>query len=91
MPLRVKVTQATGKTRHSVGTVLEGEPTPVEDVAVPDSIEISEVDGAYYLYRLDANGVCIADTWHQSLNEAKEQASFEFGIKSDEWTQAESS
>lgn len=91
MRLRAKVSGSTGKTRHSIGTLVDGVPTPVEDLPMPEWVEISQEDGAYYLYHLDAEGVCFADTWHQTLDEAKQQASFEFGIEPEEWAEVESS
>jgi hypothetical protein len=91
MRLRAKVNEATGKARHSIGTLIDGVPAPVEDLPTPEWVEISEEDGAYYLFHLDADGVCFADTWHQSLDEAKQQASFEFGIEPGEWAKVTSS
>jgi len=44
-----------------------------------------EQDGAFFLFRLDPNGHCIADTWHQTLDEAKQQANFEYGIEESDW------
>ena len=90
MRLRARVSEATGKTRHSIGALFDGVPTPIEDLPTPEWVEISEEDGAYYLFHLDADGVCFADTWHQSLDEAKEQAAFEFGIESNDWAEVES-
>jgi len=50
------------------------------------ALEIEEDDGAYFLYRLDAKGACIGDTWHQTIEEAKAQAKFEFDIEDADWT-----
>jgi hypothetical protein len=91
MRLRAKVSGSTGKTRHSIGALIDGVPTPVEDLPTPEWVEISGEDGAYYLFHLDAEGVCFADTWHQTLDEAKQQASFEFGIEPEEWSEVEPS
>jgi hypothetical protein len=91
MRLRAKVNEATGNTRHSIGTLIDGVPTPIEDLPTPEWVEISEEDGAYYLFHLDGDGVCFADTWHQSLDEAKQQATFEFGIQPSDWSEIESS
>jgi hypothetical protein len=88
MRLRAKVSGSTGKTRHSIGDLVDGTPMPVENVQTPEWVEISEEDGAYYLFHLDAEGVCFADTWHQTLEEAKQQAAFEFGIEAKEWSKA---
>lgn len=90
MRLRAKVSEATGKARHSIGALIDGVPAPIGDLPTPEWVEISsEEDGAYYLFHLDADGVCFADTWHQSLDEAKEQAAFEFGIEPGGWAEVE--
>ena len=91
MRLRAKVTGSTGKTRHTIGAIVDGEPTPIAELPIPEWVEISEEDGAFYLFHLDTEGVCFADTWHQTLQEAKEQATFEFGITPDEWIEVEPS
>lgn len=46
-------------------------------------IEI-EPDGVF-LFRLSANGEFAGDTWHQSIEEAKTQAEFEFGHGLSNW------
>jgi hypothetical protein len=86
MRLRAKVSGSTGKTRHSIATLVDGIPTPAKELPSPEWLEISEEDGGYYLFHFDAGGVCFADTWHQTLDEAKQQASFEFGIESEDWS-----
>jgi hypothetical protein len=48
-------------------------------------IEIKEENGNIYLFQFNENNICISDTWHQSINEAKSQAEYQFGIQSDEW------
>jgi hypothetical protein len=91
MRLRAKVKGSTGNTRHSIGTLIEGVPTPVEELPTPEWVEISEEDGAFYMFYLDAGGVCFADTWHQTLDEAKQQATFEFEIEPEDWIEVEPS
>lgn len=82
--LRAAVRNVTGKTTH-----LQGESTSggidVTRVPNPMSVELVEQDGAFYLLRLDDNGQCIADTWHETIEAAKTQAKFEYGIEDDEW------
>ncbi|MDE1152779.1 MAG: hypothetical protein PW788_09605 [Micavibrio sp.] len=41
-------------------------------------LTIEENEDGFFLYRFDDKGNCVGDTWHQSLNEAKEQADYEF-------------
>jgi len=43
-------------------------------------------DDGFYLLRLDPEGQCLADTWHQSLEEAKAQAAFEYEIDESDWS-----
>lgn len=86
MRMRAAVKMATGKTRHAVGEFVAGKPVPVKTLPVPAWVEISEEEGAFYLLHFDANGTSFADTWHQTLEDAKRQAEFEFGIVAGEWT-----
>jgi hypothetical protein len=86
MRLRAEVKGTTGRTKHTVGTIVEGKPVPTSELPVPKWVEISEEGGAFYLFYLDAEGTCFADTWHQTLEAAKRQATFEFGIAPEDWT-----
>jgi hypothetical protein len=51
------------------------------------SLEIAQHPGDqdYYLLYLCENGQ-VADTWHQTLEDALQQAEFEFDVKPEEWT-----
>ena len=42
-------------------------------------------DGFYPLY-LDSDGEEQTDTWHQSIEDAIDQAKFEFSVEPDEWS-----
>ena len=48
-------------------------------------LEIEPSDGAFFLLYCDAEGLCLADTWHTSLEDAKHQARSEFGIENEDW------
>jgi hypothetical protein len=50
------------------------------------ALEIASYPGeeSCYLFHLCESGEC-ADTWHQSLQEAVEQAESEFGVHESEW------
>jgi len=48
-------------------------------------IEIVRDYGLIYLLRKNASGEQTADTWHPSVEEAKDQALFEFGVNAGEW------
>lgn len=60
----------------------------VSELPDPVTVEIVEEDGAFFLLRLDDNGECIADTWHETVEAAKDQANFEFGVKEGDWKDA---
>lgn len=46
---------------------------------------IEEKASGWFLVRFTADGSCVGDTWHMSVNEAKDQAIFEFGNGLSEW------
>jgi hypothetical protein len=73
-----------GKTEH---LVIEGGVR--RQIGHPVSVLVVEVDKGFYLFRNDEHGVCLADTWHVTLEEAKEQADFEYGIEEADWFPAE--
>jgi hypothetical protein len=87
MKLRAKVREVLEPPANYIGTIEDGEPAPVERLPDPDWLEISEEDGAFFLYYLDAELKCFADTWHQTLESAKREAEIGFGIRSEEWTE----
>ena len=68
----------TGDTEHFVG----GVPMPP-----PARLRITQHDGeaGCSLLYLDEAGTEITDTWHQSLDDAMDQATFEFGVDPSEW------
>jgi len=82
---RARVVKVTGATRHSVGRIEGDAVVPVRDLPAPVSVVIEPSDGAFLLLRLNAAGVCIADTWHQTVAEAKAQALIEYEIQVDQW------
>jgi hypothetical protein len=84
MRLRATVRGVTGKTTHLHGVPSAG---TIEVTKVPDpkAVEVVDQDGAFYLLRIDGEGRCIADTWHENVEGAKAQASFEFGIQDSDW------
>jgi hypothetical protein len=50
------------------------------------TLEIAQFpsDSGFYLLHICANGE-VADTWHQTVEEAMHQAEFEFGVQPGEW------
>jgi len=53
-------------------------------------LEIAALPGeqSCYLFHICGDGTGI-DTWHQTVSEAMEQAEWEFGVRPDEWIDAE--
>ncbi len=51
------------------------------------TLEISSYpgEGSCYLFHICGDEQ-VADTWHQTLDEAFDQAEWEFGVRQDEWT-----
>jgi hypothetical protein len=45
----------------------------------PDLLMIDERPDGIFLWRYTASGDVAGDTWHRSIDEAKEQAAYEFG------------
>jgi hypothetical protein len=75
------VRRETGRTRHNILTA-EG---TTEQVVGIIRVELLQDASGYFLYRLDRTGVCVADTWHATIEEAKRQASHEFEITAEDW------
>ena len=85
MRWRAKVVEATGASRHFAATVVDGQPVATFELPTPDFVEISAEGSGYFLFRLDSSGQCIADTWHQTLDEAKQAALEEYRIQLGDW------
>lgn len=71
--------KVTGFTRHFVG----GE--QVESTI--KSLKIIQIppETAFYLLYFNKDGKELTDTWHQSLEDAMDQARFEFNVNTEEW------
>jgi hypothetical protein len=87
MSIRATVKERTEKTKHSLGVLVGQEPIAVSQVPPAVWVEIVEVDGGVQLYRYSSEGLCVADTWHLTVDEAKAQAEFEFGIRDTDWSE----
>ncbi len=88
--LRARVRQITGRTEHYESALERDSIVRKSRLPNPETVEIQEGDNGYYLFYLDANGACIADTWHLALGDAKAQAKFEFQIDEWEWIEVRS-
>jgi hypothetical protein len=72
----------TGNTRHELNGVLQG---PVAGLAI-----CPEGNGSgYYLFGCNAAWEVVTDTWHASVEEAMNQAEFEYGGVSATWQRPE--
>ena len=71
--------RATGATRHVVGGVLRG---PAAALAV------CRDSGGFYLFYCDAAWEAVTDTWHATLQDALDQAEFEYAGTSATWQRA---
>lgn len=75
--------------RHLVGLPpeLEGEEDDARERLPWPKVIIVETnpDAGVTLLRLALGGAFAGDTWHPSVEEAKEQASYEFGASLGEW------
>lgn len=88
MRLRATVRKVIGNTTHLQGARSAGD-LKVTPVSYPKTVEVVEQEGAIYLLRLDDRGECVADTWHETIEAAKAQANFEFGIEDGDWKDVE--
>jgi hypothetical protein len=82
--VRATVRSAGGRAKHLLGVPSYSGLTIAQ---LPDSVavEIEEADGAFFPLRLNRAGVCVADTWHETLEAARSQANFEFGVEEGDW------
>ena len=88
MRLRANVLKVTGATVHRNAKLVKGTVVPGAQLPAPARVEIDAGrSGGFCLYHYDAAGRCMADTWHATLDEAKEQARFEFEIEAADWVE----
>jgi hypothetical protein len=85
MKLKAYVARVTGKTSHSVGEVVDGKVVPKRQMPDAAWVVIEEVNGSCYLSRYSNNGDFAGDTWHETVDEAKRQARFEYDIPDGDW------
>jgi hypothetical protein len=73
-----------------MSTVVDGRLVSGPDLPAPVRVRIQSDGSGVLLLRLDADGDCVADTWHETIAAAKAQARLEFEIGDDEWFERES-
>jgi hypothetical protein len=69
---------STGQTRHYRGEQELPAPKSLEIVRYPDT-------PGYYLLYLDEEGKWLTDTYHDTIENAIDQATWEFKVGRDEW------
>ncbi len=73
--------------KHFLG--LPSELTAKEDKRVqlpwPKVFIIEDGSDGIFLLRFTKDGIYAGDTWHKSIDDAKHQAEYEYGIKINEW------
>jgi hypothetical protein len=62
------------------------QPTPVEDALV--DFEVNELEGGYIFEWYSRNTGHHGDSWHETLEDALEQANAEFGLRPEEFRPA---
>ncbi|NMO19720.1 hypothetical protein HPC49_35280 [Pyxidicoccus fallax] len=77
---------STGETQTSPGLGSQDQ-LSLKQGAHVSVLEISDEDGAFYLFSFDAAGRCLGDSWHRTLDEAMRQAQFQFGVPPAAWSQ----
>ncbi len=88
MKLRARVKSFRGTSTNYIGELVEGRAVPVQQLPNPTWLEISEENDAFLLLYINANGECFADTWHQTMQSAKREATLGFGIGPDDWVKS---
>lgn len=74
--------------RHARGfpTDLSRDFEESQEMSQPDVLVIEDrSDAGVFLSRLTLNGEACGDTWHQSVDDARYQAEFEYGEAVGEW------
>ncbi len=87
--LKASVFKANADVRHGLGAAEFSVPAIglKEPFPLPCRVEIVSVDSGFSLLRYDQDGRFCGDTWHQSIEEAKYQASFEFNTNEGDWVE----
>jgi hypothetical protein len=77
------------KVKHYKGfppDLTEGRDLRIE-MKPPAVLVIENARGGIFLHRYDVQANCVGDTWHQDVEEAKEQAEFEFENSLSPWVE----
>jgi hypothetical protein len=76
--LKPSLHQPTGKTKHFHGN---------QECPLPHELRIIQYHGnkGFYLFYCDLHGIEFTDTYHEILEDALDQAEWEFNVKPNEW------
>jgi hypothetical protein len=68
------------KVKHFIGLPpeLTAHEEARQEMGKPCFLLIKEESSGIFLYRYDAKGKCVGDTWHKSVDDAKHQATYEY-------------
>lgn len=83
--MRAEINPKNSKTVHAIGLILDGRAQKSALITGESRVEIVKEESGIFLYRLNDKGEIVADTWHLTVEEAKEQATFEYGVEDDDW------
>jgi hypothetical protein len=86
MKLIADVKSFPNRVTHGVGTIVDEVPRLIEEFPKASRVEIEDDCGGFYLIRYDENNEFAGDTWHETIETAKRQGQFEFGIADADWT-----
>jgi hypothetical protein len=88
LKIRARVKQCTGATAHFEGELHDDEVVQTRRYDPAAVAEIQQTENGFFLVRFTATGDFAGDTWHATLDEAKEQATFEFELDEEGWVDA---
>jgi hypothetical protein len=89
MALRARVVRTTGNTSHRLAHVEQDTVVSDGELQMPAWVEIQQTDEGVFLLYVDDAGLTLTDTWHETVEQAKRQAKFEFEIRESEWVETQ--
>jgi hypothetical protein len=86
--MKAKISETSERSKHSLAELRPSGPEAMMAFPAAASLEIVQEVHGYLLIRYDSGGQYCGDTWHQTVEEAKAQAMFEFSVLSDQWNES---
>ncbi len=87
MRLYAKIGEDLSEVSQNKARIKNNDTVITEKLSIAAYVEIVESNKNIYLYRYDRDGNIVGDTWHLTIDEAKKQAHYEYGIENDQWTE----